>query len=179
MSFKLLLLLNVFSINYFSNSFLHRTYYLTKQYRFAVFLWVFSSTFFSLFSVIKHRIPSPTREAGDGMECSDKTLKSDLSDMSAQKTLKSDLSAQKKGSSSDVKRQIHLPLTNISLDKLPPITDDKVRLPEASPSSPLVKVNPFTLILLSFLTFFSSFYSEFTQILLSIYSDCVQLLLRF
>ena len=174
MSFKLLLLLNVFSINYFSNSFLHRTYYLTKQYRFAVFLWVFSSTFFSLFSVIKHRIPSPTREAGDGMECSDKTLKSDLSDMSAQKTLKSDphLSVPKKGSSSDVKRQIHLPLTNISLDKLPPITDDKVRLPEASPSSPLVKVNPFTLILFSFFT-------VFTQNLLSMCSDCVQLLLRF
>jgi hypothetical protein len=33
-------------------------------------------------------------------------------------------------------------MTNISLDKLPPITDDKVRLPEASPSSPLVKVSP-------------------------------------
>jgi hypothetical protein len=96
------------------------------------------------------------------MECSDKTLKSDLSDMSAQKTLKSDphLSVPKKGSSSDVKRQIHLPLTNISLDKLPPITDDKVRLPEASPSSPLVKVNLFTNI-------FIQFYPEFTEILLS------------
>jgi hypothetical protein len=41
---------------------------------------------------------------------------------------------------SDLRRQIRLPMTNISLDKLPPITDDKVRLPEASPSSPLVKV---------------------------------------
>jgi len=42
---------------------------------------------------------------------------------------------------SELRRQIRLPMTNISVDKLPPITDDKVRLPEASPTSPLVKVS--------------------------------------
>ena len=75
-----------------------------------------------------------------------------MEEIRSDKTLKSDphLSVPKKSSPSDVKRQIRLPLTNISLDKLPPITDDKVRLPEASPSSPLVKV----IFIPKFLSFF-------------------------
>jgi hypothetical protein len=87
---------------------------------------------FEHFSVVKHRMPSPVRQAGDGMEeiRSDKALKSD----------------HRAGSSSDLKGQIRLPMTNISLDKLPPITDDKVRLPEASPATPLVKVSNYFLI---------------------------------
>jgi hypothetical protein len=88
------------------------------------------------FSVVKHRLPSPIRQAGDGMEETDKTLKSD-------QVLKSDStpSLRRTGSQPEVKGQIRLPMTNISLDKLPPITDTKVRLPQASPSSPLVKVS--------------------------------------
>ena len=38
---------------------------------------------------------------------------------------------------------IKLPKTNISVEKLPPITDDKVKLPVTEPSSPLgmIKLN--------------------------------------
>ena len=35
---------------------------------------------------------------------------------------------------------IRLPQTNIALEKLPPITDDKVKLPVTEPTSPLVLV---------------------------------------
>ena len=35
---------------------------------------------------------------------------------------------------------IKLPQTNIALEKLPPITDDKVKLPVTEPTSPLVPV---------------------------------------
>ena len=38
---------------------------------------------------------------------------------------------------------IRLPKTNISLTKLPPITDDKVKLPVTEPTSPLVPVSSF------------------------------------
>ena len=94
---------------------------------------------FLCFSVVKHRLPSPIRQAGDGMEevAVDKAL------------MKTDpRSSVGHGSvvkGSELRRQIRLPMTNISLDKLPPITDDKVRLPEASPSSPLVKVSKYSL----------------------------------
>lgn len=77
-------------------------------------------------SVVKHRMPSPVRQAGDGME-----------EDGSCKALKSD---HRSGSASDLKGHIRLPMTNISLDKLPPITDDKVILKDASPLTPLVKV---------------------------------------
>lgn len=72
-------------------------------------------------NVVKHRIPSPTREAGDGMEaCKESIAK--LSPSAAEESVK----------------LIRLPKTNISLTKLPPITDDKVKLPVTEPTSPLV-----------------------------------------
>ena len=39
---------------------------------------------------------------------------------------------------------IKLPKTNIALKKLPPITDDKVKLPVTEPTSPLVPVRTFS-----------------------------------
>merc|ERR1712018_327039 len=43
-------------------------------------------------------------------------------------------------STNSVVKLIKLPKTNISVEKLPPITDDKVRLPATQPSSPLVQL---------------------------------------
>lgn len=73
----------------------------------------------SRISVVKHRIPSPTREAGDGMEASK-------------------ASSTKSSPPQDSVKLFKLPKTNISLEKLPPITDDKVTLPITEPTSPLV-----------------------------------------
>jgi len=77
-------------------------------------------------NVVKHRIPSPTREAGDGMEASKNVSptsnNNDLAPSSVSETVK----------------WIKLPQTNISVEKLPPITDDKVKLPVTEPTSPLV-----------------------------------------
>ena len=75
-------------------------------------------------SVVKHRMPSPTREAGDGMEAS------------REATPKSSPSAAEESV-----KLIRLPKTNISLSKLPPILDDKVKLPVTEPRSPLVPVS--------------------------------------
>ena len=75
-------------------------------------------------SVVKHRMPSPTREAGDGMEAS------------REATPKSSPSAAEESV-----KLIRLPKTNISLSKLPPILDDKVKLPVTEPTSPLVPVS--------------------------------------
>ena len=69
-------------------------------------------------------MPSPTREAGDGMEAS------------REATPKSSPSAAEESV-----KLIRLPKTNISLSKLPPILDDKVRLPVTEPTSPLVPVS--------------------------------------
>ncbi len=67
-------------------------------------------------------MPSPTREAGDGMEAVKEVAMSPQSPSSMTETVK----------------LIRLPQTNISVDKLPPITDDKVKLPVTEPTSPLV-----------------------------------------
>ena len=72
----------------------------------------------------KHRIPSPTRESGDGSE---------------------ETSPKPSASNPNLKEQprakwIHLPQTNIRLEKLPPIRDDNFALPKTEPTSPLVQV---------------------------------------
>ena len=77
---------------------------------------------------MKHRIPSPTREAGDGMEA---TKVTNLNQANS-KVVEEDVTQQQ-----NVKL-IKLPQTNISVEKLPPITDDKVKLPVTEPTSPLV-----------------------------------------
>ena len=79
------------------------------------------------FLVVKHRIPSPTREAGDGME--------------AGKEFSSTKSSSPRSVAEESVKLIRLPKTNISLLKLPPITDDKVKLPVTEPTSPLVLVS--------------------------------------
>jgi len=75
-------------------------------------------------NVVKHRIPSPTREAGDGME--------------AGKEFSSSTKSSPRSVAEESVKLIKLPKTNISLSKLPPITDDKVKLPVTEPTSPLV-----------------------------------------
>ena len=75
-------------------------------------------------AVVKHRIPSPTREAGDGMES----------------TKVPNTSPNISLNSENIVKLIKLPKTNISVEKLPPITDDKVQLPVTEPNSPLVQV---------------------------------------
>ena len=77
---------------------------------------------------MKHRIPSPTREAGDGMEA---TKVTNLNQANS-KVVEENVTQQQ-----NVKL-IKLPQTNISVEKLPPITDDKVKLPVTEPTSPLV-----------------------------------------
>ena len=72
---------------------------------------------------VKHRIPSPTREAGDGMEASKPTQQNSDVKFSSPET-----------------KLIKLPRTNISVEKLPPISDDKVKLPVTEPTSPLVPI---------------------------------------
>ena len=84
------------------------------------------------FSVVKHRIPSPTREAGDGME--------------AGKEFSSSTKSSPRSVAEESVKLIKLPKTNISLSKLPPITDDKVKLPVTEPTSPLVLVSFLTLL---------------------------------
>ena len=76
--------------------------------------------------VVKHRIPSPTREAGDGMEAT----------KSSNNSPNSTITQETPGA-----KLIKLPQTNIALEKLPPITDDKVKLPVTEPTSPLVPVS--------------------------------------
>ena len=85
--------------------------------------------------MVKVRIPSPTREAGDGMEASktsspNNSLTQDsLTNSSVTETVKLIKSPL-----------IKLPQLdrNISMEKLPPITDDKVKLKITQPTSPLV-----------------------------------------
>ena len=76
----------------------------------------------------KHRIPSPTREQGDGMEFPEDVKKMEVN-----------------FSKSGGTNVIVLPQTNIKLEKLPPITADKeIQLPDLTPTSPLVKVRRLT-----------------------------------
>merc|ERR1712238_582087 len=86
---------------------------------------------------VKVRIPSPTREAGDGMEASktsspnNNLTQDSLTNSSATETVKLIKSPL-----------IKLPQLdrNISMEKLPPITDDKVKLKITQPTSPLVPI---------------------------------------
>merc|ERR1712012_1039995 len=77
-------------------------------------------------NAVKHRIPSPTREAGDGMEASKNLSPNNINSLTNSSVSETPV------------KLIKLPKTNISVEKLPPITDDKVKLPVTEPSSPLV-----------------------------------------
>ena len=89
--------------------------------------YLFRDKIIFLFDIlaVKHRIPSPTREAGDGMEASKNSSPN------------SNNSLTNPSVSETPVKLIKLPKTNISVEKLPPITDDKVKLPVTEPSSPL------------------------------------------
>jgi len=83
----------------------------------------------------KHRIPSPAREQGDGMEA----------EAVAQITGEVKVAPAKVCPPRSVgnvnKRLITLPQTNIKLDKLPPITADRdIELPAQIPANPLVQM---------------------------------------
>jgi len=83
-----------------------------------------------------------TRERGDGSDAVDHN--NDHGKSSAAKNDQND-SLDGGGLSSGGRRLkprlIHLPSTNISLEKLPPIkSDDELELPRTSPATPLVKV---------------------------------------
>ena len=85
----------------------------------------------------KYRIPSPTRERGDGMEATECP--------SPNKTSEVKLVKQKPKTPRNKKhlddKLIILPQTGLAVKKLPPITGNKsVPLPSKTPSSPLVKV---------------------------------------
>ena len=76
----------------------------------------------------KHRIPSPTREQGDGMEAEES------------KKLEAEATKTSEAKPPVKQKMITLPQTNIKLDKLPPITaDQEVSLPIPD-HSPLVKM---------------------------------------
>ena len=88
-----------------------------------------------LFLVVKVRIPSPTREAGDGMEAS--KTSSPNNNLTQDSLTNSSVTESVKLIKSPL---IKLPQLdrNISMEKLPPITDDKVKLKITQPTSPLV-----------------------------------------
>eukprot|EP00095_Tigriopus_kingsejongensis_P005349 maker-scaffold34_size539781-snap-gene-0.16 protein:Tk05349 transcript:maker-scaffold34_size539781-snap-gene-0.16-mRNA-1 annotation:"Golgin-45" len=71
-------------------------------------------------SEAKPRLPSPTRERGDGKEA--------------------EIESQKKTLAREA-RLIHLPQTNIKLEKLPPISDGQVQMDPITPTSPLVPMS--------------------------------------
>jgi len=85
----------------------------------------------------KYRIPSPTREQGDGMEAEEVAKATDDKVIeSAPRTTARYLPA-----GPPKKQLITLPHTNIKLDKLPPITaDGDVCLPAQIPANPLVQM---------------------------------------
>lgn len=75
------------------------------------------------------RLPSPTRECGDGKEA--ENLNATVSNLAK--------THETRGPTRD--KLIRLPQTNIRLAKLPPISDDKVTLAPITPTSPLVPVS--------------------------------------
>ena len=85
--------------------------------------------------MVKVRIPSPTREAGDGMEAS--KTSSPNNNLTQDSLTNSSVTESVKLIKSPL---IKLPQLdrNISMEKLPPITDDKVKLKITQPTSPLV-----------------------------------------
>ena len=85
----------------------------------------------------KHRIPSPTRESGDGMESTECTSQANKVELS---TLHRSAKATKPPKTRG-KKMIILPQTGLAVKKLPPIIADRdVRLPPKTPTSPLVQV---------------------------------------
>jgi len=85
-------------------------------------------------NVVKHRIPSPTREAGDGMEAVSKSS-------SPPNSTSNNILTNNPSVTEAAVKLIRLPKTNISMEKLPPITDDKVKLRVTEPRSPLVPLS--------------------------------------
>lgn len=88
-------------------------------------------------NAVKVRIPSPTREAGDGMEAS--KTSSPNNNLTQDSLTNSSVTETVKLIKSPL---IKLPQLdrNISMEKLPPITDDKVKLKITQPTSPLVPI---------------------------------------
>ena len=85
----------------------------------------------------KYRIPSPTRERGDGMEDTESLSPNKKNEAIHQKQ-KIKISKPKKNSA---EKLILLPQTGLAVIKLPPIIADKtVPLPSKTPTSPLIQV---------------------------------------
>ena len=86
---------------------------------------------------VKYRIPSPTRERGDGMEdseCSSPNKSNEVTN----RNQKMKFTKSKKQLKDKL---IILPQTGLTVKTLPPITADKnVMLPSKTPTSPLVQV---------------------------------------
>ena len=97
-----------------------------------------------------HRLPSPTREQGDGREAGD-----DVDNTPGKKQLvilqdepfnmiitasAASRTAPLSSKSASCPKMIHLPQTNITLEKLPPLELSSVEMPHGSPKTTLYKV---------------------------------------
>lgn len=93
------------------------------------------------FLVEKHRIPSPGREDGDGSESTPITSHSAPHANPNRPNIDSNGNLSSSAGNPPAKVElIHLPQTNIRLEKLPPMRPDKVELQEKAPKTPLVQV---------------------------------------
>jgi len=79
---------------------------------------------------VPHRLPSPTREQGDGREAAD-----DADGAPASRT------APLSNKSASCPKLIHLPQTNITLEKLPPLEPSSVEMPHGTPKTTLYKMS--------------------------------------